>query len=303
MAFLAIPAALLFCFLPTGVGRESSWWYPNTTLHVTGSDKPIPMLGFGTCCRVAALGEPLVRSIKSYLSFGGRHIDTAWLYGNHRDVGRAIRESKVPREELWITSKILMGFGDAQFDTNHAGEPMKKAESVEEAMYQLSSSLEQLGLEYLDLMLMHAPAHPSELNVKIWQALIEAQRQGKVRNIGVSQHGIDDIETLHEETGVLPSVNQISYHPWMQKSQTALVKWCQKKGIVITAFNSLKGSQGHHAELVKRAKNASLPPTKWLLQWALKQNVVIIPGATSAEHIKSNLMLSDGGSGTGVSEL
>merc|ERR1712054_6006 len=97
--------------------------------------------------------------------------------------------------------------------------------------------------------------------------------QGKVKNIGVSQHQIPDIEELQKRTGVLPSVNQIPFHPWMPEPFPSLVKWCQKNSIVVVAFNSLKGSQGHEAEVAKQAKKASLSPTQWLLRWSLKRKV------------------------------
>eukprot|EP00746_Dinoflagellata_sp_MGD_P035196 gnl/MRDRNA2_/MRDRNA2_184111_c0_seq1.p1 gnl/MRDRNA2_/MRDRNA2_184111_c0~~gnl/MRDRNA2_/MRDRNA2_184111_c0_seq1.p1 ORF type:complete len:333 (+),score=80.14 gnl/MRDRNA2_/MRDRNA2_184111_c0_seq1:69-1001(+) len=203
-----------------------------------------------------------------------------------------MRASQIPREDLWITSKIIMGFGNHKVDQDHAGRPMTKAKSAKDAKKQLNAALKDLELDYLDLMLMHSPATSVETNVEIWQVLIEAKEQGKVKNIGVSNHQVHDIKALEAATGVLPSVNQISFHPWMPEPWPSVVKWCQSHDIVITAFNSIKGAAGMEKEVAKQAAKTSLSPSQWLLQWALKRDVVVIPGATSEEHIQSNLMLN-----------
>merc|ERR1719274_91649 len=113
---------------------------------VKGSDKPIPQLGFGTCCRPGAKGPQLIVSTKEYLKMGGRHIDTAQVYKNHQDLAIAIRDSAVPREELWVTSKVWT-------DTHGGYEKDIAARTAKDAESYTARALRELGLEYLDLML------------------------------------------------------------------------------------------------------------------------------------------------------
>jgi diketogulonate reductase-like aldo/keto reductase len=261
------------------------------SLPVKGASKEIPLRGFGTCCRRSASGPSLVASIKGYLAMGGRHIDTAVFYGNQKDVGAAIRESAVPRDELWVTSKILTGFGGVKKD--HTGHAVNEAKTAEDVQQQVDMTLKELGVDYVDLMLLHRPSDDGdEGNAKLWQALIGAQKAGKVRNIGVSQHDIRGIKSLETRTGVLPSVNQIEYHPWVP-GQRELVKWCQERNIVVTAFNTIKGAARHKDAVSKIAAMHGASNAQVLIQWALDQNVVVIPGATSEDHIRENFHTGD----------
>jgi diketogulonate reductase-like aldo/keto reductase len=251
----------------------------------------MPALGFGTCCRESARGEPLVASVKAYLALGGRHVDTAQLYGNHAELGRAILESHAPREELWITSKVKI-----LPRPDHAGRTdAPAARTASDALGAVDSSLRELRLDYLDLMLLHHPSQDASEREAAWRGLIEAQRQGKVRNIGVSQYTVGMIQELERATGVLPAVNQIMYHPWAGAQQREIVDWCREKGIVVTAFFSLKGAnQPFKQEAVaKIASRHAATPSQVLLRWALDQGVVVIPGATSEDHIRENLYLED----------
>jgi len=241
----------------------------------------MPALGFGTCCRKTAKGPALVSSAKLFLASGGRLIDTAQLYGNHRDVGLAIRESGVPRESLWITSKLLPG----------------KELTPDKVVRSVDQSLEELSTPYLDLMLVHGAEGwgvDRELDLKLWKGLVEAQRLGKVRNIGVANHNRGEIEWLTAETGVMPVVNQIEYHPWVPAETRELVLWCQSKGIAVTAYGSLGGvkNKAEGDAVAAVAKERGVSNAQVLLKWALDQGVAVIPGATSAEHIQENLRLT-----------
>mmetsp|Transcript_33262 Transcript_33262/g.89209 ORF Transcript_33262/g.89209 Transcript_33262/m.89209 type:complete len:267 (+) Transcript_33262:2-802(+) len=251
----------------------------------------MPALGLGTCCRRSALGEPLVASVKAYLALGGRHVDTAQLYGNHAELGRAILESRVPREELWITSKVKILPGP-----DHAGRTdAPAARTAGDVVAAVDSSLRELRLEYLDLMLLHHPSQDASEREAAWRGLLEAQRQRKVRNIGVSQYTVAMIQELERATGVLPAVNQILYHPWAGAAQREIVEWCREKGILVTAFYSLKGAKGpgQKAAVAEVASRHAATAPQVLLRWALDQGVVVIPGATSEEHIRENLHLKD----------
>lgn len=243
----------------------------------------MPALGYGTCCRESASGNAILESTKLYLASGGRLIDTAQLYGNHREIGLAIRESKVPRDQIWVTSKVNP----------------EDSRTEEQALAAVDKSLQELGLSYLDLMLIHGAGGwglTDDWDLAIWKGLISAQRAGKVRSIGVSNHNRQEIEALRAKTGVLPALNQLEYHPWVPPETKELVSWCLSQGIAVTAYGSLGGAGAKvrdEAVVTKMAKRLGVSKAKVLLRWALDQGVAVIPGATSEEHIKDNLNLMD----------
>lgn len=244
--------------------------------------KRMPRVGFGTCCRNASKGRPLIESTKSYLRMGGRLIDTAQMYDNHQDLAQAIQESGIPREELWVTSKVNTWRG--------------KLKSKEDTLKAVDTSLEELGLQYLDLMLIHGDyGNTQSIQRAVWRGLIEAQRAGKVRNIGVSNYNRQEIEDLEKATGVLPVVNQMEFHPWLPKESRDIFTWCKSRGITVTAYGSLGGSNnkagGEAAGHIATRKGVS--PAQVLLRWALDQGAAVIPGATSVEHICDNLDIKD----------
>lgn len=249
-------------------------------LPLVGSERPMPANGFGTCCRAAAQGPKLIESAKAFLALGGRHIDTAQRYRNHQDLKVAIRESGVPREELWLTSKVKV-------PTLKDGETWTLGE--EGVLKAVKETLSELGVSYIDLMLLHHPAPTLEERVAEWRGLLAAKSAGLARNIGVSNYDQEQIEGLISATGVAPSVNQISYHPRVGEQGHALVRWCQSQGVAITAYASLRNLVGKEkAAQVASARQASASAV--LLRWALDRGVAVIPGATSAEHIQENFL-------------
>ena len=248
----------------------------------------MPAIGYGTCCRPSANGPPLVRSTTEYLAQGGRLIDTAQMYGNEAALSMAIRESRLPRSELWITNKINTGpwSGDGPINTR-AG-----------TLASVEKSLSLLRTDYVDLMLIHGTWVLSEAQqLEVWRGLIDAKTKGYVKRIGVSNFVRSEIETLEKATGVRPCINQLEYHPWVPKETTDLVRWCQKEGIAVTAYGSLGGSGNKAGELGpamsanvgKVAEVHGCSNAQVLLRWALNKGVAVIPGATSAEHIRDNL--------------
>lgn len=255
-------------------------------LRVDGVDR-MPDVGFGTCCRKAAKGQPLIDSTLHYLEAGGRLLDTAQLYGNHRDVGAAVgqfvRSSGVKRESLWITSKVrTLGKGGAR--TSAA------------AVAAVDESLDELGLAYLDLMLVHHPIDDPATAVAVWRGLLEAKAAGKLRHVGVSNHDRAQIEALERATGARPAVNQIEFHPWVPDSTVELARWCQRRGVAVTGYGSLGSSRARsdaqQGALAQMAAERGVSSAQLLLGWALEQGVAMIPGATSAEHIRANLRLA-----------
>ena len=155
--------------------------------------KPMPSVGFGTCCRKAAKGRPLIKSTNEYLRQGGRLIDTAQMYGNHRDLAVALRESGVPREQVWLTSKV----NTKVYNTRAA------------AAAAVAESCKELGVAYVDLMLVHGLWTLSEAQmVEVWRGLIDAKTAGTTKHIGVSNFDIASIEKLTAATGVAPAAHQ-----------------------------------------------------------------------------------------------
>lgn len=251
-------------------------------VQITGSAKPMPALGFGTCCRNSSTGPALINSTKIYLRLGGRHIDTAQMYGNHRDIKIAIAESQIPRDALWVTSKVNTN----GVVTDRVG-----------AIKAVHDSLEELGMKYLDLMLIHgAWDNDQHQRAAVWRGLIAAKKAGVVRNIGVSNYNREQIEQLEKDTGVRPAVNQIEYHPWVPNATKALYWWCKSKDIAVTAYGSLGGNTNraaNNAVLTNVASKHAASNAQVLLHWALDQGAAVIPGATSEEHIRENLFMKD----------
>lgn len=254
-------------------------------IRIEGSAKDMPAVGFGTCCRRNVKGPPIIKAAKAYLASGGRLIDTAQLYENHVDLKVAIRESGVPRNDLWVSSKVLV-CGDGRFCAT-TREATKKA---------VDKTNEELGLEYTDLMLLHGAEGwgvSPEVDVDLWRGLIDAKSAGKVRNIGVSNHNKDEIQRLIDATGVKPAVNQIEFHPWVPDETKELVRWCQSKGIAVTAYGSLggEGNKGKGQVIEDIANRRGATNSQVLLRWALDQGVAVIPGSNNEDHIKDNLQL------------
>lgn len=249
------------------------------------SIQSMPKIGFGTCCRKAAHGPRLVKSILAYLGAGGQLIDTAFMYKNHADVAQALDQSNLDRAEIWITDKLLpsqMSFHEA-----------KKAVDL---------SCRQLGVKYVDLMLIHLPIGQGckgeecrKLRVETWNALIEARKAGKVKHIGVSNFNQSQIDELITATGVVPENNQIEFSPFSPAGVGELVAWMQNRGISVTAYGSLGHSKndllGTGTEALQRKYGKVT--AQILLRWALDKKVWVVPGATTAHHIEENLSIMD----------
>lgn len=194
--------------------------------------------------------------------------------------------SGVPRDELWVTSKVrTLRDNGSEFTGKHR----------EAVKAEVAKILQELGLAYIDLLLLHhAKGNTLLERTEEWKALLESRDIGKVRHVGVSNYDVEQLRALKAEGGgMLPEVNQLEFHPWIP-SHDAIVSWCQQHRVAVTAYGSLGSSRNRASAGVGVAAVASrhgVTSAQVLLRWALKRGVAVIPGATSADHIRQNLHL------------
>jgi diketogulonate reductase-like aldo/keto reductase len=241
--------------------------------HSPTPNQSIPLFGFGTCqskvCTPSAL-----HALKS----GYIHIDTAQIYKNETETGAALQQATspplaIPRSSLFICSKLWEdGYGRAS------------------ALQGVKTSCEKLGLDYIDLYLLHTPRPGRELRHRSWLGLQDALSQGLVRTIGVSNWAPKHFEQLMKEEGVevFPAVNQIEFHPWQQ--QRAIRAWCREKGVVVVAYSPLtQGKRLGEPVIVEIAERIGRTPAQVVLRWCLQRDVVVIPKSDKAERIEENM--------------
>jgi len=213
-----------------------------------------------------------VSAVRDALAAGYRHIDTAAVYKNEEGVGKALAETDVPRDQFFITTKLWN-------DDIRAG---KAREALE-------TSLNKLGLDYVDLYLLHWPV---EGGTKAYQELEKLQDEGLIRSIGLSNYMPEHIDSLMSETDVTPAVNQIEFHPYCQ--QRDVLEACQKHGIVVTAWSPLM--QGNFLEeplLKELAESYGKTAAQVLLRWDIQRGVVTIPKSVHKARIEQNFDLFD----------
>ncbi|MCX7982749.1 MAG: aldo/keto reductase [Syntrophales bacterium] len=236
-----------------------------------GEGVEMPMLGLGTF--LSEPGEKTRKAVQWALEAGYRHVDTARIYGNEKDVGDGIRESGIPREHVFITTKVWND--DQGYDST-----LKACEE----------SLKKLGVDYIDLYLIHWPVPQKRLET--WQALIRLREEGVVKAIGVSNFMVRHLEELLEYSPVIPAVNQIEISPFIQRK--ALVEYCRKRGIVVEAYSTLtRGQRLEDTRLLSMAKKYGRTPAQIALRWALQQGMVVIPKSVHRERILENASIFD----------
>jgi diketogulonate reductase-like aldo/keto reductase len=232
----------------------------------------IPQLGLGVW--QVSSGKTSEAAVLAALEAGYRHIDTASAYGNEESVGGAIRMSGIPRESIFVTTKL--------WNTDH--------NNPERA---LDTSLRKLKMDYVDLYLIHFPVRERRQS---WRALEALRSKGKTRSIGVSNFTIVHLRELLAESETVPAVNQVEFHPYLY--QQDLLAFCQAKGIVIEAYSPLThGERLNDPKLIAVAKKYSSAKTKStaqiLIRWALQYGLVVIPKSSNRRRILENAAVFD----------
>lgn len=238
----------------------------------------IPKIGFGTW--QVAEGEEAYNSVTYALKVGYRHIDTAHAYGNEASVGRAIADSGIDRKDIFVTTKLPSHIKDYQGTIQH-----------------FNQSLTSLGLEYIDLYLIHAPWPWSDIgtdctqgNIQAWKAMIELYNAGKIRSIGVSNFHPADMQVLIDATGVVPMVNQIRY--FIGNTQPAIVDYCNQHNILIQAYSPLAtGEIVNNEQLQPLAQKYGVTVAKICLRYCLQKGTLPLPKSTNEGRIAQNLEL------------
>jgi diketogulonate reductase-like aldo/keto reductase len=231
----------------------------------------MPILGLGVW--QMAQGAETQRAVKAALGVGYRLIDTAKLYANERDVGIAVRESGIPRKEVFVTTKL--------WNTDHGFEPAIEA---------FNRSLRELGLDYIDLYLIHWPVAP--LKGDSWRALVELLEEGKCRAIGVSNYTIDHLEELLRESSSAPAVNQVEFSPFLYQEE--LLDFCRDNHIQLEAYSPLtKGMRLSDPKLRPFAAKYHKTAAQILIRWALQHKIVAIPKSSKPERILENSQVFD----------
>lgn len=247
--------------------------------YLLNNDVLIPSVGFGTW--KIQEGQEAYDSVKAALEIGYRHIDTAYVYGNEKSVGQAIKDSGIPREEIFVTTKFPSAIKD-DIDTK-----------VREYFFR---SLESLGLEYVDLYLIHnarpwQDAIPNydyfDENVAIWKEMEKLYEEGYIRAIGVSNFHERDLENLLARTIVIPVINQIRFHPG--HTQIAVTEFCDDHNILIEAYSPFATGKAFDSELlVELAQKYEATQAQVIMAWILGQGYLPLPKSVTYERIKEN---------------
>lgn len=239
-----------------------------TTLH-----NGVKMPWFGLGVFKVEDGSEVVGSVKAALKNGYQSIDTAAVYGNEEGVGQAIKESEVPREDLFITSKVW-----------------NEDQGYESTLQAFETSLNKLGLDYLDLYLIHWPG--KDKYKETWKALEKLYKDGRIRAIGVSNFQVHHLEDLIKDAEVKPMVNQVEYHPNL--TQKELRAYCTKEGIQLEAWSPLKQGQLLEEPVIKEvAGKHEKSAAQVILRWDLQNEVVTIPKSTKEHRIIENANVFD----------
>jgi len=242
---------------------------PTLTLH---DDVEIPQLGFGV---FQVPPEEAQAVVEEALRVGYRHIDTAAAYRNEKGVGAAVRESGIPREEVFVTTKLW-----------------NSQQGHDSALETIEKSLGRLGMDHVDLYLIHWPVPGQDRFVETWRAFERIRAEGKARAIGVSNFRVEDLERLDAETETRPSINQIELHPRLQQAE--LRAFHAEHGIATEAWSPLaQGELLGEETIAGIADEVGKTSAQVILRWHLQLGNVVIPKSVTPERIRENFELFD----------
>ena len=248
--------------------------------HVTTTDLttpsgtvPIPNIGFGVW---QVPDADVDAAVSAALDAGYRHVDTARLYGNEAGVGRALASSDVPRDDVFVTTKV--------WNDDHGRDTTLAA---------FDASMGRLGIDVLDLFLIHWPAPGRDRYVETWQAMRELRDDGRVRAIGVCNFHPPHLQRLFDETGEWPSINQVELHPYLQ--QTALREFAAEHGIVTESWSPLASGKRVLDDPVigQIAREHGATPAQVVIAWHLALGLVVLPKSVTPSRIVENLAAAD----------
>lgn len=223
----------------------------------------MPLLGFGTW---KLTGSEAVTATATALEAGYRHLDTATMYRNESQVGRALTDSGLDRAEVFVTTKCPPDRGDRALDT-------------------LRTSLDQLGTSYVDLWLIHWSGG-DDSDVRLWRSFVEARDLGLARDIGVSNLGTAQIDRLSTESGARPAVNQVRWSPLLYDA--AVLAAHRERDVVLEGYSALRGGTLSDPTITEIAERIGRTPAQVIIRWHLQHGVVVIPKSTQAERIRAN---------------
>ncbi len=237
----------------------------------------IPVMALGTWL---IDNDKVAEAVKAAVQMGYRHIDTAQAYENECGVGEGIRTCGVPREQLFVTSKVA-----AEYKT------------YEEAAASIDKSLADMGLDYLDMMIIHSPQPWNDVNVSedryvegnraAWRALEDAYKAGKLRAIGVSNFLQEDIDSLWETAEIKPMVNQVLCH--ISNSPLELIAYCQKKGMVMEAYSPVAHGEAFKNKIIAQmAEKYGVTIPQLCIRFDVQLGMIVLPKTANPEHMKTN---------------
>ena len=236
--------------------------------HALPGGARMPVLGLGVWQMAA--GTETEQAVTWALEAGYRHIDTASLYRNEQSVGAALKRSGLPRDEVFVTTKLM---------PTHAS-----------AARELGKSLKRLDLDYIDLYLIHWPT--PLLHRRYWRQLESLQEHGLTKEIGVSNYNQDQLETLRRNGAKTPAVNQVQFSPFHYRRQ--LLEYCNEHGIVLEAYSPLeRGRRLDDPTITTIADRLGRTPAQVMLRWAIQHQTIVIPKSSRQERIRANARVFD----------
>jgi len=239
---------------------------PTVTLARGGIE--MPLLGFGTW---QATGQRAYDAVRVALETGYRHIDTATMYRNERELGRALRDSGVPRASVFLTTKLPPGNAGREDET-------------------LAANLRALDVDQVDLWLIHWPPN-GQARPETWKAMLHARDEGRTRAVGVSNYSIPLIDDLIRATGEAPAVNQVPWSP--ARHDPAVLQAHRERGVVLEGYSPLRGTDLGDPVLVEIAAARGKTPAQVVLRWHVEHEIVVIPKSVTPARIRENFDVLD----------